>query len=79
MKTFGQMLIEHTKLCSDKARTAREILSSAKNATDPEARTILSRLASQYIADIDEMNQLFESKFAKELKTLQTISEDSIK
>lgn len=76
MKTFAQLLNEHLKFCGDKMRTARELLDSAKNVTDPEARYVMARLTDKYFAEIDEANQLFESKFGRELKTLQTISED---
>ena len=79
MKTFVQLLDEHMKFCSDKMKTIRELLSSAKNTTDPEARYILARLTDKFFAEIDEANQLFESKFERELKTLQAISEDSVK
>lgn len=76
MKTFAQILKKHTKFCSDKMRTIRELLNGAKNVTDPEARLILSRLADRYFAEINEASQLFESKFEGELKTLQTLSEN---
>lgn len=76
MKTFAQLFNEHLRFCSDKMRTIRELLDGAKNVTDPEARLILSRMADKYFAEIDEASQLFESKFNRELKTLQTISED---
>jgi len=79
MKTFAQIFKEHLKLCSDKMRTIRELLNSAKNVTDPEARYILTRLTDKYFAEIDEASQLFDSKFGRELKNIQTISEDVIK
>ncbi len=76
MKTFAQLLNEHLRFCGDKMRTARELLDSAKNVTDPEARYIIARLTDKYFAEIDEASQIFDSKFNRELKTLQTISED---
>ena len=76
MKTFAKLFSEHLEFCSSKTRTIRELLNGAKNTTDPEARYIMARLTDKYFAEIDEANQLFESKFGRELKTLQTISED---
>lgn len=79
MKTFAQLLNEHMKFCGDKMKTIRELLNGAKNTTDPEARYILTRLTDKYFAEINEASQLFDSKFGRELKTIQTISEDIIK
>ena len=72
MKTFAQILTEHTKLYSDKARTARELLNSSKNVTDPEAKLILSRLTGQRIEEIKNAFRAFAAEYGKELKTLQT-------
>lgn len=73
MKTFAERLEDHNRFCDEVMSKIRKALDVAKR-TRGETKTHYLDQADKLIAIIDAATIIFESKYKKELKVLQSLT-----